>query len=214
MSRQGRLPQEFALVGVARTQMSGALRDLIQNHLLQVMCVIAMEPPSTFDAESVRIANRDIRCSRVHCRQLALAGRAVLCAHGQTHGATHKFSDTALQAAATLDLRRPTTASEHSDDLNPAGGRDLPRLQWQTTRTRCPSGYSGHGLLLHRSFWRPQFCGVRTTDPQLSRRRRNIVRIQRLDREILGIADADHGSMERDLRCTGAVLCSGDVGAC
>jgi hypothetical protein len=114
MSRQGRLPQEFALVGVARTQMSGALRDMIQNHLLQVMCVIAMEPPSTFDAESVRIANRDIRCSRVHCRQLALAGRAVLCAHGQTHGATHKFSDTALQAAATLDLRRPTTASEHS----------------------------------------------------------------------------------------------------
>ncbi len=34
---------------------SGALRDMIQNHLLQVMCIIAMEPPSTFDAESVRI---------------------------------------------------------------------------------------------------------------------------------------------------------------
>ena len=34
---------------------SGALRDMIQNHLLQVLCVIAMEPPSTFDAESVRI---------------------------------------------------------------------------------------------------------------------------------------------------------------
>ena len=65
MPRQGRLPQEFALVGVARTQMSGA---------------------------------------------------------------THKFSDTALQAAATLDLRRPTTASEHSDDPNPAGGGDLPRF--------------------------------------------------------------------------------------
>jgi len=34
---------------------SGALRDMIQNHLLQVLCVIAMEPPSTFDADSVRI---------------------------------------------------------------------------------------------------------------------------------------------------------------
>ena len=34
---------------------SGALRDMIQNHLLQVLCVIAMEPPSSFDAESVRI---------------------------------------------------------------------------------------------------------------------------------------------------------------
>lgn len=34
---------------------SGALRDMIQNHLLQILCVIAMEPPSSFDAESVRI---------------------------------------------------------------------------------------------------------------------------------------------------------------
>jgi glucose-6-phosphate 1-dehydrogenase len=34
---------------------SGALRDMIQNHLLQVLCVIAMEPPSSFDAESVRL---------------------------------------------------------------------------------------------------------------------------------------------------------------
>lgn len=34
---------------------SGALRDMIQNHLLQVLCIFAMEPPSTFDAESVRI---------------------------------------------------------------------------------------------------------------------------------------------------------------
>ena len=33
---------------------SGALRDMIQNHLLQVLCVIAMEPPSSFDADSVR----------------------------------------------------------------------------------------------------------------------------------------------------------------
>ena len=34
---------------------SGALRDMIQNHLLQVLCTIAMEPPSAFDAESVRV---------------------------------------------------------------------------------------------------------------------------------------------------------------
>lgn len=34
---------------------SGALRDMIQNHLLQVMSVVAMEPPSAFDAESVRV---------------------------------------------------------------------------------------------------------------------------------------------------------------
>lgn len=33
---------------------SGALRDMIQNHLLQVMAVVAMEPPSVFDSDSIR----------------------------------------------------------------------------------------------------------------------------------------------------------------
>jgi glucose-6-phosphate 1-dehydrogenase len=33
---------------------AGALRDIVQNHLMQVLCLIAMEPPVTFDAESVR----------------------------------------------------------------------------------------------------------------------------------------------------------------
>lgn len=33
---------------------SGALRDMVQNHLLQVVGMIAMEPPSHFDARSVR----------------------------------------------------------------------------------------------------------------------------------------------------------------
>jgi glucose-6-phosphate 1-dehydrogenase len=33
---------------------SGALRDMIQNHLLQLLCLIAMEPPVTFDAGPVR----------------------------------------------------------------------------------------------------------------------------------------------------------------
>ncbi len=33
---------------------SGALRDMIQNHLLQTLSVVAMEPPVTFDAESIQ----------------------------------------------------------------------------------------------------------------------------------------------------------------
>jgi glucose-6-phosphate 1-dehydrogenase len=33
---------------------AGALRDMIQNHILQLLCLIAMEPPVTFDAEPVR----------------------------------------------------------------------------------------------------------------------------------------------------------------
>jgi glucose-6-phosphate 1-dehydrogenase len=35
-------------------QEAGALRDMIQNHLMQVMATVAMEPPSVYDADSVR----------------------------------------------------------------------------------------------------------------------------------------------------------------
>jgi glucose-6-phosphate 1-dehydrogenase len=33
---------------------SGALRDMVQNHLLQLLALVAMEPPATFDANAVR----------------------------------------------------------------------------------------------------------------------------------------------------------------
>ena len=33
---------------------AGALRDMIQNHTLQLMCMIAMEPPLSFDANEIR----------------------------------------------------------------------------------------------------------------------------------------------------------------
>jgi glucose-6-phosphate 1-dehydrogenase len=33
---------------------TGAIRDMVQNHLLQVLCLVCMEPPATLDAESVR----------------------------------------------------------------------------------------------------------------------------------------------------------------
>lgn len=32
----------------------GAIRDMVQNHLLQLLCLIAMEPPSSMNPESVR----------------------------------------------------------------------------------------------------------------------------------------------------------------
>jgi glucose-6-phosphate 1-dehydrogenase len=35
-------------------QETGALRDMIQNHLSQVMATVAMEPPTVFDADNVR----------------------------------------------------------------------------------------------------------------------------------------------------------------
>jgi glucose-6-phosphate 1-dehydrogenase len=39
---------------------SGALRDMIQNHLLQLLCLIAMEPPVSFDADEIRNRKTDV----------------------------------------------------------------------------------------------------------------------------------------------------------
>ncbi len=39
---------------------AGALRDIIQNHLLQILCLIAMEPPISFDSDEVRQKKVDV----------------------------------------------------------------------------------------------------------------------------------------------------------
>ncbi len=39
---------------------AGALRDMIQNHLLQLLCLLAMEPPVSFEAEEIRNRKTDV----------------------------------------------------------------------------------------------------------------------------------------------------------
>jgi glucose-6-phosphate 1-dehydrogenase len=39
---------------------AGALRDMIQNHLLQLLCVTAMEPPVSMDSEDIRNKKVDV----------------------------------------------------------------------------------------------------------------------------------------------------------
>ena len=39
---------------------TGALRDMVQNHLLQVMCLVAMEPPVSFQDEEIRNKTVDV----------------------------------------------------------------------------------------------------------------------------------------------------------
>ena len=39
---------------------AGALRDMIQNHLLQLLCLVAMEPPVAFEADEIRNKKVDV----------------------------------------------------------------------------------------------------------------------------------------------------------
>lgn len=41
-------------------EQSGALRDMVQNHILQLICMIAMEPPVSFDANEIRNKKVDV----------------------------------------------------------------------------------------------------------------------------------------------------------
>jgi len=44
---------------------AGALRDMVQNHILQLLCLVAMEPPYSLDADVVRNVRMDVlRCLR------------------------------------------------------------------------------------------------------------------------------------------------------
>jgi glucose-6-phosphate 1-dehydrogenase len=59
---------------------AGALRDMIQNHLLQLLCMVAMEPPVSFDADEVRNRKVDVlramrRLSRTEVSRYAVRGQ-------------------------------------------------------------------------------------------------------------------------------------------
>jgi glucose-6-phosphate 1-dehydrogenase len=51
----------------------GAARDVIQNHLLQLMALVAMEEPTSFDAEALRFEKQKVLRSVVLPRRLDLA---------------------------------------------------------------------------------------------------------------------------------------------
>ncbi|BAV35012.1 glucose-6-phosphate dehydrogenase [Sulfuricaulis limicola] len=39
---------------------AGALRDMVQNHLMQLLCLVAMEPPVAYDADNIRGRKLDV----------------------------------------------------------------------------------------------------------------------------------------------------------
>ncbi len=70
---------------------AGVLRDMVQNHLLQILCLVAMEPPISFEADEIRNkkvdvlhAIRPIRIEDIHrvavrgqYRKGSISGKAV-----------------------------------------------------------------------------------------------------------------------------------------
>ncbi len=97
---------------------SGAMRDIVQNHLLQLLCLVAMEPPARLDADAVRDEKVKVLKSlrpidaataardtvRGQYTAGAIAGQAVP-AYAQEIGADRKSSrtETFVALSAALD---------------------------------------------------------------------------------------------------------------
>lgn len=59
---------------------AGQMRDMIQNHLLQILCMIAMSPPSDLTADSIRDAKVKVlkslrRIDRSNVREKTVRGQ-------------------------------------------------------------------------------------------------------------------------------------------
>jgi glucose-6-phosphate 1-dehydrogenase len=83
---------------------TGALRDMVQNHLLQLLCIIAMEPPVSLDPDAVRDEKLKVLRS---LRRLSLADIARDTVRGQ-------YDAGAAEGEAVLGYRQETGVPQGS----------------------------------------------------------------------------------------------------
>jgi glucose-6-phosphate 1-dehydrogenase len=91
---------------------AGALRDMIQNHLLQVLCCVAMEPPVTFAADEVRTKKTDVLRAIRPLAADALDGRAVRGQYGP--GRVVEHDDGTTEAKLVPGYRQEPGVDPHS----------------------------------------------------------------------------------------------------
>jgi glucose-6-phosphate 1-dehydrogenase len=86
---------------------SGALRDVLQNHVLQLLCLIAMDPPSLFQA-------REIRDEKMKVLQALRPGHSGAIGTWAVRG----------QYVAGLVNRQPAPAYREEDRVHPTSNRE------------------------------------------------------------------------------------------
>jgi glucose-6-phosphate 1-dehydrogenase len=112
----------------------GALRDMVQNHLLQLLCIVAMEPPTTVEADAVRdeklkvlralrrFTPESVRSKAIRGQYRAGIGDSARQFHRNLRRAARRDRQLALGARAVLPAHRQTHAG------TPVGNRhQLPR---------------------------------------------------------------------------------------
>jgi glucose-6-phosphate 1-dehydrogenase len=86
---------------------AGALRDMVQNHILQLICLTAMEPPARLDADAVR----DEKLKILRC--LKPLNSDTLCAHNTVRGQYRAGASAGGAVPGYLDeLGNPSSQTE------------------------------------------------------------------------------------------------------
>ena len=86
---------------------AGALRDMLQNHMLQVLALVAMEPPPAMEADALR--DEKVKVLRKPPRGLRAARPGRRCAPGYTAA-----TSTAAPARA-ISTSRASLREHHRD---------------------------------------------------------------------------------------------------
>jgi glucose-6-phosphate 1-dehydrogenase len=192
----------------------GAARDVIQNHLLQLMSLVAMEEPTSFDAESLRIEKQKVLSSVVLPRRLDLTtargqydagwagGRKAIGyleeegikktstteTHRQAPGPAGHRGGRGVQASAAPAVHRD---GDRGADPERAGGPD-PTRRGDDDPVRLQGAGHGHGdprrehgLHVRRVVHRGEPGGLRAADPRRAARRPAAVPAARGGRAVL-----------------------------
>ena len=83
---------------------TGVVRDIVQNHLLQVMALVAMEPPAAFEAESVR----DEKAKALRATRPMVFSDAVRGQYGNGYVAGEEVLDYHQEPNVPADSNTPT----------------------------------------------------------------------------------------------------------
>jgi glucose-6-phosphate 1-dehydrogenase len=90
---------------------AGALRDMVQNHLMQVLCLVAMEPMVSFDADEIRNKKVDVLHAARPILREAVPQSAVRGQYGAGHQEGKKVPGYREEAGVARDSQTETFAA-------------------------------------------------------------------------------------------------------
>ena len=85
---------------------SGAIRDMVQNHMLQLLCLVAMEPPSSMEADALRDEKLKVLNSLTRINE---SNASAMTVRGQYRAG---FAEGAQAASYLHDIEKETSETE------------------------------------------------------------------------------------------------------